>query len=113
VSLLLHTFGLETFVLTLCRNGQLKFWSCSRAECVAIIDVISETGVISRNQVQGAQNHILRKAVDGYDSECPLGIFMSFSAESQLHVFKPILNGTQIRLVLLNTLHLAQVCPTK
>ena len=76
---------------------------------MAVIDVIAETGGIARNQIQGAQNHILRKAVDGYDSECLLGIFMSFSAESQLHVFKPILNGSQIRLFRLNTLHLAQV----
>ncbi|XP_044262804.1 nuclear pore complex protein Nup160 homolog [Tribolium madens] len=108
VSLILHTFGLETFALTLCRNGHLKFWSCSRAECVSVIDVMAETGGNARNQPQGAQNHILRKAVDGFDSECLLGIFMSFAAQSQLHVFKPILSGSQIRLVRLNTLDLAQ-----
>ncbi|RZC33085.1 nuclear pore complex protein Nup160 -like, partial [Asbolus verrucosus] len=108
VSLLLHTFGLETFALTLCRNGHLKFWSCSKAECVAVIDVIAETEDIARNQIQGAQNHILRKAVDGYDSECLLAIFMSFSTKSQLHVLKPIVNGSHIRLVRLSTLHLAQ-----
>lgn len=94
--------------MTLCRNGQLKFWSCSKAECVTVYDVIAETGGIRRNQLQGAQNHILRKAVDGYDSECLFGIFMSFSTASQLLVFKPEFNGSQIKLIRLNALHLPQ-----
>lgn len=108
VSLLLHTFGLETFVITLSRNGQIKFWSCSKAECVAMIDVLSKSGDYNRDQIQGAQNHIIRKAVDGFDSECHLGVFMSFSTSSQLHVLKPYLNGSQIKVTRVNSLYLAQ-----
>lgn len=40
-------------MLTLSRNGQLKFWSCSKCECMAALDVISEVGRTANNQNQG------------------------------------------------------------
>lgn len=43
----------ETYVLSLCRNGHLKFWSCSKGQCVAVIDILAETGDIAKDRVQG------------------------------------------------------------
>ncbi|CAH0554990.1 unnamed protein product [Brassicogethes aeneus] len=103
VSLLIILLDNEMYAVTLCRDGHLKFWSCSRGHCVAVIDVLTETGDTNRDLVQGAS---LRKALNGYHtSENTLVVFMSFSTGCQFHILKPVLSGQQIRIVRLNTLH--------
>lgn len=57
-----------------------------------------------------AQNYIVRKAVDGSDTECLLAVLISYSTESQLHIFKPIINdGLVVRIKRLTTIHSHQV----
>lgn len=56
-----------------------------------------------------AQNHMLRKEIGHYGSECLIGIFMSFSVECQIHIFKPAVDRSQIRLIRISTLPLPQV----
>lgn len=51
VSVVLHTVGLETYALTLCRNGHLRIWSCTKSQCIAVSDILTET--LSNNALQG------------------------------------------------------------
>lgn len=53
VSLSILVVDSDTYVLSLCRNGHLKFWSCSKGQCVAVIDILAETGDIAKDRVQG------------------------------------------------------------
>ncbi|XP_018568434.1 nuclear pore complex protein Nup160 homolog isoform X2 [Anoplophora glabripennis] len=102
VSLSILIIDGETYILSLCRNGHLKFWSCSKGQCVAVIDILAETGDIAKDRVQGA---VLRKSVDETSAESILAVFMSFASGCQFHILKPFISGQQIRIVRLNTLH--------
>ncbi|KAJ8920022.1 hypothetical protein NQ315_011672 [Exocentrus adspersus] len=102
VSLSFFNLDGETYMLSLCRNGHLKFWSSSKGQCVAVIDILAEVGDNVKDRVQGA---MLKKAVDEVDSENILAVFLSFASGCQFHILKPILSNQQIRIVRLNTLH--------
>lgn len=103
--MVLHTFDTETYALTLCRDGNLRIWSCSKEQCIAVIDVSSETSNTDRLLIQGGQNHLLRKAVGKSDSDVVLVIFMSFSTECQFHIFKPNITAGQFKITRVNTLY--------
>lgn len=55
VSLLFYIVDYETYVLTLTRDAHLKFWSCSKGQCVAVIDVREKTADNSKDRVQGGK----------------------------------------------------------
>ncbi|KAI4461367.1 nuclear pore complex protein [Holotrichia oblita] len=103
VSVVLHTVGLETYALTLCKNGHLRIWSCTKYQCIAVSDILTET--LSNNSLQGAQNHVLKKAVGDNETDFILGVVLNFISECQFHILKPIINGNQFRLIKLNTLY--------
>lgn len=90
VSMVLHSMGLETYLFSLYRDGNLRMWSCTRAQCVAVTDVLSDTAETGRNLTQGAQSHVLRKAVGQNDSQLYLGVFLCFASESEVCVLKPV-----------------------
>ncbi|GJQ71484.1 hypothetical protein Trydic_g11201 [Trypoxylus dichotomus] len=103
VSVVLHTIGLEIYALTLCKNGHLRIWSCTKYQCIAVSDILTET--LSNTSLQGAQNHILKKAVGDNETDFILGVVLNFVSECQFHILKPIINGNQFKLVKLNTLY--------
>lgn len=55
VSLTILVIDDETYVLSLCRDGHLKFWSSSKGQCVAVIDILSETGEVAKDRVQAGK----------------------------------------------------------
>ncbi|KAL3269609.1 hypothetical protein HHI36_008672 [Cryptolaemus montrouzieri] len=103
VSIVLHSIGLETYAITLTRDAHLKFWSCTKFQCVAVINIMSETGDYSSNPLQGAQNHMLHKAVDAVDENCLLATFLS--NQNKFHILRPIFDGGQIRIVRIHSLY--------
>ncbi|XP_045475134.1 nuclear pore complex protein Nup160 homolog [Harmonia axyridis] len=103
VSLVLHSVGVETYAITLTRDGHLKFWSCSKVQCISVINILSETGDYSTNSQQGTQNHVLRKAVDSVDKNCLLAIFLS--NQNQFHIIKPLFFDDQIRVNRIHSLY--------
>ncbi|CAH1156010.1 unnamed protein product [Phaedon cochleariae] len=102
VSLLFYVVDYEIYVLTLCRDGHLKFWSCSKGQCVAVIDILEKTGDHSRDGVLTAT---LRKAVDGNSTESILAVFMSLSTGCQFHILSPVIRGQEITIDRLDTIH--------
>lgn len=34
--MLVHTIGLETYAITLYREGQIKVWDCTKLQCIAV-----------------------------------------------------------------------------
>ncbi|XP_030768263.1 nuclear pore complex protein Nup160 homolog isoform X2 [Sitophilus oryzae] len=101
VSTLIQLIDYEVYILTLTRGGHLKFWSSKNGQCVAVIDILTETGDFGRDRLQHA---VLKKALDAQENDCPLAIFMSFPSGCQFHILKPIVSGQQIRIKRLNTL---------
>ncbi|PSN51838.1 Nuclear pore complex protein 160 [Blattella germanica] len=90
VSMVLHSMGLETYLFSLYRDGNLRMWSCSRSQCVAVTDVLNDTAETGRSLTQGAQSHVLRKAMGQYDNQLYLGVFLCFASESEVCVLKPV-----------------------
>lgn len=102
VSLILHKVKSETYLICLTRDGHLKFWSCSRIQCLAVINLLAEIGESFHNLVQGGQNHILQKAVDSCDDDCLLSVFLSFANHSGFYIFKPFFDNGHIKIIRLN-----------
>lgn len=48
--MLLHTIEDETYALTLTRDAHLRVWNCSKAQCIAESDILSDSG--GRHSVQ-------------------------------------------------------------
>lgn len=88
VSMVLHSVGLETYLFSLSRDGNLRMWSCSRAQFVMGTDMMSNIAETGRNLTQGAQSHVLRKAVGQHDNQLYLGVFLCFASESEVCVLK-------------------------
>lgn len=89
-SMTLHSFGSDTYLFSLGRSGQLRIWSCSRGQCVSVLDVLDDSGEQGRNMTQGAQSHVLKKAVGTMrnENELLLGVFLCFSSECQFVVLQ-------------------------
>lgn len=56
MSLILHTTGLETYVIALCRDGHLRVWSATKGQCIAVSNILAETGDSGRQLVQGSKS---------------------------------------------------------
>ncbi|XP_074031669.1 nuclear pore complex protein Nup160 isoform X2 [Leptinotarsa decemlineata] len=102
VSLLFYVVDYETYVLTLSRDGHLKFWSCAKGQCVAVVDILEKSGEVSRTRIQSAS---LRKAVDGNSSESLLAVFLSFANGCQFQILSPVIRGQEITVDRLDTRH--------
>lgn len=89
-SMALHSFGSDTYLFCLGRSGQLRIWSCSRGQCVSVSDVLDDAGEQGKNMTQGAQSHVLKKAIGSTnnDNELLLGVFLCFSTECQFVVLQ-------------------------
>lgn len=88
-SMTLHSFGSDTYLFCLGRSGQLRIWSCGRGQCISVSDVLDDAAEQGRNMTQGAQSHVLKKAViAGNDNDLLLGVFLCFSAECQFVVLQ-------------------------
>lgn len=63
MSLVMHTYGSDVYLFALCREGQLRMWSCNRAQSITGIDV----GVNGNTTGQSIQNHGLKKTTNSTD----------------------------------------------
>jgi hypothetical protein len=55
VSMVLHSVGLETYLFSLSRDGNLRMWSCSRAQCIMVADMLNNIADTGRNLTQGGK----------------------------------------------------------
>jgi len=55
VSMVLHSVGLETYLFSLSRDGNLRMWSCSRAQCIMVANVLNDIAETGRNLTQGGK----------------------------------------------------------
>lgn len=119
MSLEIHAFQNDVFVLGLCRDHKLRMWSASELktnvrssfgitlfffflasfDCVMAADVLSLTSHDSRTHQQGSQDHMIRKLadVDG-KGNFVFAIFLCFAQHSQFCVVKPVLVDGQFQL---------------
>lgn len=103
LSLLLVHFRSEPYALTFCRDGQLKFWSCNKSQCVAIINILSENGDIKNDHVQNA---ILRYTVCEYGPKAiKLVIFLSFPTGCVFHCVDISFDNEEVKILRQNLIY--------
>ncbi|EGI69420.1 Nuclear pore complex protein Nup160-like protein [Acromyrmex echinatior] len=100
MSLVIHSYGSDTYLFALCREGNLRVWSCNKTQCVAVTDAATENRVVS----QGAQGHVLRKAL-GNDDELYLGTFLKFGTGCEFSILKPVQDNGMFKFIRLCTLY--------
>ena len=98
MSLIIHSCGNDTYLFALCREGNVRMWSCNKTQCVAVTDAAIDNRVAS----QGAQGHMLRKAL-GPDNELYLGTFLKFSTRCEFSILKPVQDNGIFKFVRLCT----------
>ncbi|XP_076303351.1 nuclear pore complex protein Nup160 [Lasioglossum baleicum] len=98
MSLAIHNCGSDTYLFALCREGNIRMWSCNKAQCIAVTDATIDNRIAS----QGAQGHLLRKAL-GPDNELYLGTFLKFSSRCEFSILKPVLDNGVFKFVRLCT----------
>ena len=85
MALAIHTYSNDTYLFALCREGNVRMWSCNKAQCIAVAEVAIDNRVAS----QGAQGHVLRKAVSS-ENELYLGTYLKFGTGCEFSILKPI-----------------------
>ncbi|KAH1005345.1 hypothetical protein HUJ04_006346 [Dendroctonus ponderosae] len=105
ISTLIDTIDYEIYILTLTRNGHLKFWSGRNEQCFAVVDVLAEIGLYGSDKLQSAA---LRKSMEQRDKDNRFAIFLKFSDTCQFHIIRTILSPQQIQVKILNTLTSAE-----
>lgn len=100
MSLVLHSYGHETYLFALCREGNVRMWACSKAQCVAVADIAIDSRVPS----QGVQGHMLRKALGSNDNELYLGTYLKFASGCEFSVLKPVQEAGLFKFVRICTL---------
>ncbi|EFN74716.1 Nuclear pore complex protein Nup160-like protein [Camponotus floridanus] len=100
MSLVIHSIGSDTYLFALCRGGNVRIWSCNKTQCVSVMDAAVENRIVS----QGAQGHVLRKAL-GSDNELYLGTFLKFSGGCEFSFLKPVQDNGIFKFVRLCTLY--------
>uniref|UniRef100_A0A1Y1M1R8 Uncharacterized protein n=1 Tax=Photinus pyralis TaxID=7054 RepID=A0A1Y1M1R8_PHOPY len=105
VSMLLHTFGNDTYALTLCKDGNLRVWCCVKGTCIAVHNIVSESYAGENSFVNGTHNHVLRKTEGQSRFELTLVVFMNLSAEREFRVFSVYINSGQFKIAKRNTLY--------
>lgn len=104
MSLVIHSYGSDTYLFALCREGNVRVWSCNKTQCVAVMDAAIENRIVSRS----AQGHVLRKAL-GTDNELYLGTFLKFSGGCEFSILKPMQDNGIFKFVRLCTLYAPDV----
>lgn len=101
MSLVLHSFGHETYLFALCREGNVRMWACSKAQCVAVADIAIDS---SRVPSQGVQGHILRKSVGSNENEMYLGTWLKFGTGCEFSILKPVQEAGLFKIIRICTL---------
>lgn len=101
----MHSLGHEIYAITLCRDGNLRIWSCLKAQYMAVSDILADTADSNSQIIQGAQSHLLRKSVSSSDTKLTLSIFLSLSSESQFHIIRPLVQNGVFKIVRICTLY--------
>jgi len=104
MSLVIHSIGSDTYLFALCREGNVRIWSCNKTQCVSVMDAAVENRIVS----QSAQGHVLRKAL-GSDNELYLGTFLKFSGGCEFSFLKPVQDNGIFKFVRLCTLYAPDV----
>jgi len=104
MSLVIHSYENDTYLFALCREGNVRMWSCNKAQCIAVTDAAIENRIMS----QGAQGHILRKAL-GNDNELYLGVFLKFNTGCEFSILKPMQDNGIFKFARLCTLYAPDV----
>ena len=104
MSLVIHSYDSDTYLFALCREGNLRVWSCNKTQCVAVTDAATENRVVS----QGAQGHVLRKVL-GNDDELYLGTFLKFGTGCEFSILKPVQDNGMFKFIRLCTLYAPDV----
>lgn len=84
-SLVLQQHGNDVHLYSLYREGNLRMWSCSKAQCVTVLDLIEN------HRQSNIQNHSLKKTVDS-NNELFLCTYLKFDDRSEFFVFKLLQN---------------------
>lgn len=104
MSLAIHNYGSDTYLFALCREGNLRIWSCNKSQCVAVAD----TAIENRVAFLSAQGHVLRKAI-GDNNELYLGTFLKFGVGCEFSILKPVQENGIFKFVRLCTLYAPDV----
>lgn len=105
MALAIHACSGDTYLFALCREGNVRMWSCNKAQCIAVSDV----AVDSRLASQGAQGHILRKTVGAHDNELYLATYMKFGPDCDFSILKPVQEQNNIKFEKLSSLSVKDV----
>lgn len=84
VSMVLHSFEKECYLLTLHRDGVLRMWSTKLSNCLAEEDITAGKLINGVRPTEGVQPHILKKYIDPSDSKFCLGVYLNFAEYSQV-----------------------------
>lgn len=99
MSLVIHNFGNDTYLFALCREGNVRMWSCNKNQCVAVADVAIDNRLAS----QGTHGHMLRKVL-GSDSELYLGTYLKFTNGCEFSILKPVQDAGLFKFIRVCTL---------
>lgn len=108
MSLVIHSYENDIYLFALCREGNVRMWSCNKTQCTAVTDAAIENRVVS----QAAQGHILRKAL-GNDNELFLGTFLKFGTGCEFSILKPIHDNGIFKFIRMCTLYTPDVSTYK
>ncbi|XP_012270896.1 nuclear pore complex protein Nup160 homolog [Orussus abietinus] len=100
MSLILHTYDNDTYLFALCREGNVRMWSCNKAQYVAVADVAIDNRVAS----QGAQGHMLRKVLTSSNGELYLGTYLKFLSGCEFSILKPVLDAGTFKFIRMCTI---------
>ncbi|XP_034947135.1 nuclear pore complex protein Nup160 homolog [Chelonus insularis] len=100
MSLVIHTWGNDTYLFALCRDGNVRMWSCNKAQCIAVADI----AIDNRLAAQGVHGHMLRKVLGSIDNELYLGTYLKFSTGCEFSILKPVQDAGLFKFIRICTL---------
>lgn len=81
MSLVLHSYDNNFYLIALCREGRLRMWSCHNSQCIAAINLTSN-GIND-----GIQNYGLKKYIDP-SNDLYLCTYLKYDSKSEFCVLK-------------------------
>ncbi|CAD6237041.1 GSCOCG00002109001-RA-CDS [Cotesia congregata] len=99
MSLVIHPCGDDTYLFALCREGNVRMWSCNKAQCVAVTEVSADSQV-----AQGAHGHMLRKILGSTDNELYLGTYLKFNYGCEFSILRPVQDAGLFKFIRVCTL---------
>ncbi|XP_038053213.1 nuclear pore complex protein Nup160-like isoform X2 [Patiria miniata] len=98
-SLTLHPLNYDLFAFCACKDHKLRMWSCKSQSCVLTVDVLDYISSSSGLTDQPATRHEIQTALGSDQRTLVLGIYLSFTTQSQFLVLQPVLQDGQYRLI--------------